>query len=344
MATNTRLFAFAFLLAVPVLSIYNLPDKLVITDESAHEISSKDYLWQQILPFGNGSPQNEWKAGTFPMGLKPILAFDSKLWIVGQKSSWTSADGKNWEQHPKADWGERISINQVFFNNKLWALGGTQYQARELLNEVWFSPDGIGWQKAKNAAWEPRKGFGLVSFKNKLWLFGGVTKLSQDFESVEMKNDIWSSLDGLNWTKEVDQAPWSPRDSPHVITLRDSLYLIGGQRLQDVWRSADGKTWEQVTNQAEWGKRFDQGVAVFDDKMWVYGGRDTLTNHNLAAQNDVWSSVNGKNWILEEKHAPWTVRSGSNSVVYKDQLWLYSGKHTGGNPVWKGDIWVMKKQ
>jgi hypothetical protein len=126
--------------------------------------------------------------------------------------------------------------------------------------------------------------------------------------------------------------------------LRDSLYLIGGQRLQDVWRSADAKTWERVTNQAEWGKRFDQGVAVFDDKMWVYGGRDTLTNHNLAAQNDVWSSVNGKNWILEEKHAPWTVRSGSNSVVYKDQLWLYSGKHTGGNPVWKGDIWVMKKQ
>ena len=328
---------------MPVLSVFTHFSK----PESAPRYTSsrtwKGYHWQQILPFGNGSHQDEWKPGTYPMGLAPIQAFDGKLWMTGQKFTWASSDGKNWVQHPKKDWGERITISRVFFNNRLWAMGGMQYEERQLLNEIWFSKDGMQWEKSGNGSWGPRKGFTLVPFKNRLWLFGGVTKVSRDFESLETKNDIWSSADGMHWTKEVDHAAWSPRDSPHALVLRDTLYLVGGQGLADVWRSVDGKKWTQQTGAAEWGKRFDQGTAVFDDKLWVLGGRDTLTNHNLAAQNDVWSSVNGTKWTMQEKHAPWTVRSGVNSLVFKDQLWLYSGKHTGGNPVWKGDIWAMTK-
>lgn len=300
-----------------------------------------NYEWQQILPFGNGSHPDEWQPGTFPMGLKPLVAFGGNLWMTGQKSAWSSADGKNWVQHPKKDWGERISMTSVFFDNKLWMYGGMRYQNRHLLNEVWYSTNGRDWQQADNADWQPRKGHSVVAFRNKLWLFGGVSQVSNNFVSLEMKNDVWSSTDGFHWTREVEQAPWSPRDSPAVLVLHNTLYLLGEEG--DVWRSADAKNWMQLTPEAAWKKRFDKGTLVFDDKLWVFGGRDTTANHHLAARNDVWYSANGIDWTRQAEHAPWTVRSGGNSVVFQDQLWLFSGKHTGSNPVWKGDIWALKK-
>jgi N-acetylneuraminic acid mutarotase len=311
---------------------------------SLSDSPGKKYEWVQLLPFGNGSHQLEWKPGTFPMGLKPLLGFEDKLWITGQKATWSSADGTHWVRHIKKDWGERISIAPVFFDNKLWMYGGMQYQERKLLNEVWFTTDGSSWEQAENAAWQPRKGHAVVVFKDKLWLFGGVTNVSGDFVPLETKNDIWSSDDGLNWKKEIDHAPWSPRDEADVLVMRDTLYLLGGQELGDVWRSADGKSWTQLTPGAAWERRSDKGALVFDDMLWVFGGRDTLANHHLAAQNDVWFSRNGINWVQQAEHAPWTVRSGVNSVVFKDQLLLFSGKHTGGNPVWRGDIWALKKR
>lgn len=340
---NTLLTA-AFLVLVPILlGNVRYPQS---TYQSEYELakSPRKYAWKQILPFGNGTHQYEWKTGTYPMGLKPLVAFGGNLWMTGQKASWSSVDGTTWTRHPKKDWGERISMTSVYFNDKLWMYGGMKYDERQLINEVWFSKDGIQWEKAEDAAWQPRKGQAMVAFKNKLWLFGGVSKVSKDFESLEMKNDVWSSVDGLHWTQEVAQASWSPRDSPQVLALHDTLYLISGQGLADVWQSTDGKNWKQLTAHAPWKERYDNGALVFDDQLWVFGGRDTNPDHHLAAQNDVWFSDNGIQWMRQAEHAPWTVRSGGNSVVFKNQLWLYSGKHTGGNPVWKGDVWALTPQ
>ena len=339
-----RIITAVFLMLIPVASFCIRQAEKAAAVIPLSVSPGKRYEWVQILPFGNGSHQMEWKSGTFPMGLKPLLGFHEKLWMTGQKAAWSSADGTNWVRHPKKDWGERISITPVFFDKKLWMYGGMQYQERKLLNEVWFTTDGISWEQGGNAAWQPRTGHAMVAFKNKLWLFGGVTDVSRDFVSLEVKNDIWSSGDGSHWKKEAEQAPWSPREEADVLVMRDTLYLLGGQELGDVWRSADGKNWTQLTPEAAWKKRSDKGALVFDNLLWVFGGRDTLTDHHLAAQNDVWFSRNGINWIQQAEHAPWTVRSGGHSAVFKDQIWLFSGKHTGSSPVWKGDVWVLKKR
>lgn len=301
------------------------------------------YEWKQILPAGSGSHQYEWKQGTFPMGLVPHVAFGGNLWMIGQKASWSSVDGIAWTRHAKSDWGERIYLSGVYFGGKLWQSGGMRYQERALTNEIWYSKNGTEWQQAANGGWEPRKGHALVVFKNKLWLFGGTSRISRDFESLEMKNDVWSSSDGFKWTREVAQAPWSPRDSPQMAVLHDTLYMVGGQGLADVWRSADGKTWTELTAEAGWKKRYDMGVHAFDGKLWVFGGRDLNPDHYKAALNDVWYSANGADWTLHAGHAPWSVRSGGHSVVFRDQIWIFSGKHTGADPVWKGDVWVLQK-
>ena len=301
------------------------------------------YTWKEILPAGNGSHQYEWKTGTFPMGLVPHVAFNGHLWMVGQKASWSSVDGVTWTRHGKNDWGERIYLSGVYFAGKLWQTGGMRYQERALTNELWSSGDGSTWQKA-NTAWEPRKGQALVVFKNKLWIFGGTSKISRNFESLEMKNDVWSSPDGVTWTREVAQAPWSPRDTPQVVIMRDTLYMVGAQGMADVWRSADGKSWTQLTKEAGWKKRYDMGVQVFDGRLWVFGGRDLNPDPYKGALNDVWFSMNGTDWFRHAEHAPWSVRSGGHSVVFHDQLWIFSGKHTGEDPAWKGDVWVLQKK
>ena len=102
------------------------------------------------------------------MGIQPITAFEGKLWMTGQEDSWSSPDGTTWTRHPKKDWGERIFMTQVYFDNKLWMYGGMKYQERQLDNEVWYSKDGITWQQAENAPWTVRSGVNSVVFKDQL--------------------------------------------------------------------------------------------------------------------------------------------------------------------------------
>jgi N-acetylneuraminic acid mutarotase len=295
------------------------------------------------LPFGNGSFPTEWKPGTFPLGIRPIIAFNDDLWMTGQKSAWSSTDGIKWTPHAKTDWGERISTASIWFRGKLWVFGGISYNDRRVLNESWFSSNGTNWEKAKNAEWPARKGHSVIFFKNKLWVFGGAATVLPDFTTDKLLNDVWSSEDGIHWKEEINAAPWPARETPGLLVFKDTLYLLGGQGQADVWRSSDGKNWAMLTREAEWQKRSDNGSLVFDNKMWIFGGRDTNSNHNLAAKNDVWYSENGIKWIKQAGQAPWTVRSGGTSVVFKDQLWIFSGKHTGGKYNWGGDVWVMRR-
>lgn len=254
---------------------------------ASYSFGNINFKWEQVLPFGNGSSAEEWKPGTFPLGIRPVIAFNGHLWMIGQKSAWSSPDGINWTRHHKNDWGERIYTEFIYYHDKLWMFGGMKYKEKLFLNDVWFSADGINWESAGDAQWQPRGGHTVISFKNKLWLLGGLTEVSADRTPKKFLNDIWSSDDGIHWTKEIATSPWAPRNYPKVLALRDTLYMLGGQGHGDVWRSDDGKNWSQLRAEAIWKKRYDYGALVFDNKMWIFGGRDTSSNHNMAAKNDV---------------------------------------------------------
>jgi RimJ/RimL family protein N-acetyltransferase len=46
------------------------------------------------------------------------------------------------------------------------------------------------------------------------------------------------------------------------------------------------------------------------------------------------------NWSRQTDHAPWAPRSPI-AVVFHDKIWIYSGKHTGFDDNWGGDVWQM---
>ena len=337
---KTLLIIFGLLTAGTVLFISStrLPARERV--DSVASIVSPAFTWEQVAPPGSGTHQYEWKPGTYPSAIRPLVAFNNELWMIGQKQSWSSKDGIKWQAYEKKDWGEKITMSHVFFKNRYWVSGGLEYQTSKFLNEIWSSADGKTWERTvANAEWSPRKGHTLVTYKDKLWLFGGAVGVDAEKVANQYVNDIWSSTDGIHWTKVADHAPWTPREWPRVLVFKDALWLVGGQGHSDIWRSEDGKNWKQLRTDSPWHNRFDYGTEVFENILWVYGGRE---EDSRKAYKDVWYSIDGKSWQLQIAEAPWTARSGSNSVAFKGKLLLYGGKHTGHADSFSGDIWEMR--
>lgn len=305
--------------------------------------ATEQYRWRQMTPEGRGSFQEQWSPGKWPMGIAPLVGFDEQLWMVGQKWAWSSSDGLSWKGYAKADWGERIGMAYIFFNHKLWMLGGMIYDQPQtgFRNDLWNSADGKDWsQVSAKAAWQPRREPRVVMFKNRLWLFGGAIKSAPNKGPREFLNDVWSSEDGINWSQVSANAAWTPRDPRHILVFKDRLWMIGSQGTRDVWRSDDGISWVQTTR-ARWQVRYAYGTAVFDDKIWVYGGQESVGN--TSALNDVWYSADGVQWQQQFLHAPWSPRIPWSSIVFKDRLWLYGGK-PGRHQRNADDIWAMIKE
>jgi hypothetical protein len=252
--------------------------------------------------------------------------------------AFSSSDGIHWTKHDKNETPGRLATSYAFFEGKLWMFGGNEYRTNTFSNEIWSTADGETWRKAGNAAWPGRDSATFVEFKGKLWMFGGADHRDKDLATDAWLNDVWNSEDGLNWTQVTAAAPWAPRSYPRVVVRGAEMYLLGGESHADVWKTSDGKDWTQLMEEAPWGGgRQGYGAEAFDGKFWVYGG---FVGKSTNGVNDVWYSSDGVTWTRQAEHAPWTPRDPV-SIVYKDQLWVYAGKHTGSKDSWNGDIWVM---
>jgi hypothetical protein len=234
------------------------------------------------------------------------VVFDNKMWVIGgyvrptfypelDDDVWFSNNGDTWVcATPSAGWMPRQSHTSVVFNNKLWILGG--YDFNNYFNDVWYSTNGVNWTSATGwASWIGRRGHTSVVFDNKIWVMGG-----------------WYSSDGENWTQATANAGWSARGGHTSIVFDNKMWVIGGKdasgNKNDVWYSSDGASWTQVTANAEWLGRFDHTSVVFDDKMWVIGGE---SYHVLS---DVWYS-GGTFTALIFPNGNETFLSGTNQII-----------------------------
>jgi hypothetical protein len=117
----------------------------------------------------------------------------------------------------------------------------------------------------------------------------------------------------------------------------DQLYLVGGHGRPDVWRSSNGKDWTRLTSTSPSKDRYGSGTVGFAGKLWLFGG---FIKKSTNAVNDVWFSDNGVIWKRQAVHAPWAPRSPI-ATVFRNKIWIYSGKHTGAADNWGGDLWQM---
>jgi hypothetical protein len=110
----------------------------------------------------------------------------------------------------------------------------------------------------------------MFALQGKLWIEGGGA-----CDYSQMFNDVWSSADGVNWTRSATPAQWSARMWSCVASGGDGvMWLTGGYaptdytntsglgvrygaNHADVWYTHDGNIWRQF--------KADTGSGLVDD-------------------------------------------------------------------------------
>jgi Kelch motif len=245
------------------------------------------------------SKEAPWLHSDLPMN----TTFRDRMWFMGGwykgrlpghsagNQVWSSADGVQWERVTgAAAWTPRLAGGLVEFRGRLWLLGGTENyyfgDERSLKNDVWSSADGKEWKlETANAGWTPRAYHQAVVMNDRIYVLGGGNYVPE----YHANNDVWSSGDGVNWTRETGAAPWPARLWFSAAVYRDRMWVLGGwsnnpsKNWGDVWHSKDGRNWERLETKTRWKERHEHSVFVFRDRLWIAGG------HAQPLSNEVWS-------------------------------------------------------
>ena len=279
---------------------------------------------------------------------------DGLLWIMGGWESsfepnprdvWSSTDGRTWSLvAQQASWTHGDLAASASFAGRMWLLGGWangRLPGASSSNEVWSSVDGLNWQSHGRAQWDARLGAAAVAFKGRLWITGGVTAYFGG-NAESLRNDVWSSEDGTQWTRATEHAPWSARAYHQLVVHGDRLYLMGGGNYlpqyaanRDVWSSSDGISWRQESIAAPWSARIWFSAVSYRGYLWVLGG---WSNDPYRNWDDVWYSRDGQNWAVYNAGTQWSARHEQSVYVHEDALWVAGGF---ADPL-TNDVWRLQ--
>ena len=319
------------------------------------------YTWDVTFLFGDFITSELWGQRR---NHKSVV-FNNRLWVLGgsgyngyngHKDIWSRSATEIWTQETTNDVLERNRHTSVVFNNKIWILGGFDYVIRSpsgsYLNGVWSSTNGSNWTRTSAIGTNGRRLHSSVVFNNRIWVLGG--EFGKDLgdagaerrflvPSIVTEDTVRSSLDGINWETRTGNFP--ARSSHTSVVFNNQIWVMGGtvtggskrkNLRNDVWSSADGVNWNLMTMDAGWSRRRDHTSVVFNNRIWVLGG---LRSHSVASEaylNDVWSSVNGIDWIRVTANADWFGRDGHATAVFDGQIWVMGGDY------YFNDVWVSR--
>ena len=243
------------------------------------------------------------KAPWIHSDLSMSLTFKNRMWFMGgwyngrlpghsaSNQVWASTDGKVWTRATKAaGWTPRLAAALVEFKGRMWMLGGTENyyfgNKKSLKNDVWSSPDGKTWTRATdNAGWTPRAYHQAAVLGDRMFVFGGGNYVPE----YEAFNDVWSSTDGVHWTRVTEKTPWHPRLWFTSVVYRNRMWVLGGwsnnpsKNWGDAWYSKDGKTWTEYKTSTTWKARHEHSAYVLGGKLWIAGG------HARPLSSEVWA-------------------------------------------------------
>jgi hypothetical protein len=224
---------------------------------------------------------------------------------------------------------------------KLFIFGGINgEETDQRLNTTYTSLNGSDWTLTSEDGvnpWARRAWAETQSLGGKIYIFAGRTN---EPPGTAFLNDVWSSVDGVNWTPILEHAPWGKRvDAESTIHL-NQIYIMGGSAgalYNDLWKTSNGIDWTLVNDSLPWGGRTEFGFASYGHKLWFVGG----INHN-----DVWSSLDGVAWtnVIENGEAPFNLVSQNVLVSFKNKLFMIGGSNTAGE-VWSttdGADWTLE--
>jgi len=295
--------------------------------------------------------------------------YNNRLWVIGGATAdgtnevWDSANGVTWTRRltddatpPASQFKQRlhhaVAVLGTGAGARLWLVGGEFFDSdtgeTTVFNDVWNSADGITWTKqVASAPFGPRTGHQLLSYNNKLWLLGGANLVD---DQPVLYDDIWSSVDGINWVNESVVVSFFPRYR-HAAAVFDGKMVVAvgwgqnalGQtgKLNDVWTSTNGVTWVRQIENAAFGRRLMPGLVAHSGRLWLLGGEGLDGGGNDLSLNDIWNSIDGKVWqsiLAQDAGLPdqWSPRAYAGNVEFLGKLFVVGGWTDIGvaNDVW----------
>jgi hypothetical protein len=216
----------------------------------------------------------------------------------------------------------------VVHDGKVWILGGyrldsdTVWRSR---SDVWSSEDGVTWELVnENPPYSPYSAF--VSFDGFIWALGDIS---------------FRSPDGISW--DTVHTNMEIHDGSRAIVFNNAIWLTDGT---GVYRSYDGYTWDTLIAEAPWEYRVWPGFLAFNNKLWFFGGGINYMTGEDYYFNDVWSSADGIDWVLETESAAWPGRFWFGYATYDDKMWILGGwnYHDGDNATAgnRNDTWYTE--
>jgi hypothetical protein len=228
---------------------------------------------------------------------------DDKMWIVGgdanqrhyQNDVWNSSDGVHWiKVNDCVPWCNRALHHTLVFGDRIWVMGGQRLPhfaagPEAIFNDVWNTADGIHWtQVTAKAPWTPRGMIGgSAVFGGRMWILGGGTYDTPQHPKRNFYNDVWSSVDGVQWTCHLKNAPFFPRQYHEVAVFDNAMWVLegwNGSNRNDAWYSYDGLHWRELPG-TPWAPRHAASVFVYNNALWMVAGNNM--------QSDVWKLVAG---------------------------------------------------
>ena len=272
------------------------------TNDVWSSLNGVEWVLESENTFGTEAfdPDRDWE-GRHTAG---YVVHQGKMWIVGgdplqghyQNDVWNSSDGKTWRHVNRGrgvPWGPRVLHYTVAFQGEIWVIGGQtlpQFAPEEerFHDDVWHTSDGVRWtrESPRPSHW-PQRGMigGCAVMHDRIWLLGGgvyATPLRPEYQSF---HDVWSSADGVQWERHLENAPWAARHYHEVAVFDDKLWVLegfGGGNRNDVWYSPDGTHWNEVPD-TPWAPRHAASVFVHNSALWMVAGNNM--------QSDVWKLV-----------------------------------------------------
>jgi hypothetical protein len=188
-------------------------------------------------------------------------------------SVYASADGGPWRRLGVTDSFPPMETSGLaFLRDTLWMVGSAM-EGLVFRGGSWYSADGFTWKTAlRDPPFGARVQPGVAAWKGRLWLFGGGG------------DDVWSSADGIAWTREADQAMPADRHKPALVPHGDGLVLAGGSAdwgsAENAWRSQDGRSWVPLPGDLSMLPASGLKLLEFQGRIWALQGSADSTQQS----------------------------------------------------------------
>ena len=187
-----------------------------------------------------------------------------------------------------------------------------------------------------------------------LFAMGGFAEASSFKEDSngrrrQYHSDILVSPDGNgeDWITLRADVPFSERAFFGEVVHNGRIYILGGWaynglRSPEIWSSADGLTWQLEATNPGFGPDVLGGLVVLshNGSIYVIGGDE---GDSGGYQNDVWSSADGKEWMLVTDNAGFAERAFFSGVVHNGTMFVFGGGYDDAEEdsyIFYNDVWA----